>query len=379
MYTGPKLTNDGLVFGYDTGYGVSDNHVSGRFYKGKPTANTWNKNTYAWTSGNITATRNATPPVPPPLEVQGFEVYKLQSNDGALNQGIMGTSNVVDGVGGAYVHSVYCYLESGTTVTVGQHWHPWAYGSSQTPPIGEWVRLSETVTNAVDNYGNIANSYRTNGIAYFTAPQYELGSDVSPHVDGTRSDTASAIDLVRTRDIDVGGASFDSTGQPDFDGTNDTISCGTGILSGTGDFTIEAVFKYVGTGNAGTIFANYQTGNLQMFYSPRFIGLYLANNSAYLGSSPWSGTLPEFTNDNVYMVTQREGTVTRVYLNGVLAKTGSSSSTIGTSSASFRIGSNTNQTEDFQGNIYVVKAYNKALTSTEIKQNFNAYKNRFNL
>ena len=79
------------------------------------------------------------------------------------------------------------------------------------------------------------------------------------------------------------------------------------------------------------------------------------------------------------MVTQREGTVTRVYLNGVLAKTGSSSSTIGSSSAAFRIGSNTSQTEDFQGNIYVVKAYDRALTLAEIKQNYNAYKNRFNL
>ena len=125
MHTGPNIERDGLVCGYDTGYGVVNNHTSSRFYLGKNTSNTWNKNTHSYTSGNITATRNATPPVPPPI--QGFEVYKLVSNDGGLNQGIMGTSQVVDGVGGNYVHSVYCFLESGTTVTVGQHWHPWAY------------------------------------------------------------------------------------------------------------------------------------------------------------------------------------------------------------------------------------------------------------
>ena len=31
MYTGPKLTNDNLVFGYDTGYGVADKATATRF------------------------------------------------------------------------------------------------------------------------------------------------------------------------------------------------------------------------------------------------------------------------------------------------------------------------------------------------------------
>jgi hypothetical protein len=39
MYTGPNVTNDNLVFGYDTGYGVANTAVSIRFYKGKPATN----------------------------------------------------------------------------------------------------------------------------------------------------------------------------------------------------------------------------------------------------------------------------------------------------------------------------------------------------
>tara|TARA_B110000459_G_scaffold123057_1_gene135462 strand:- start:63 stop:1607 length:1545 start_codon:yes stop_codon:yes gene_type:complete len=39
MYTGPKVTNENLVFGYDTGYGIADNGVETRFYKGEPTSN----------------------------------------------------------------------------------------------------------------------------------------------------------------------------------------------------------------------------------------------------------------------------------------------------------------------------------------------------
>ena len=30
MYTGPNTVNDGLVFGYDTGYGVADNNTATR-------------------------------------------------------------------------------------------------------------------------------------------------------------------------------------------------------------------------------------------------------------------------------------------------------------------------------------------------------------
>jgi len=39
MYYGPKIVSDGIVLGYDTGYGVADKNNSTRFYKGKPTTN----------------------------------------------------------------------------------------------------------------------------------------------------------------------------------------------------------------------------------------------------------------------------------------------------------------------------------------------------
>ena len=39
MYTGPNVTNDDLVFGYDTGYSVADNTTATRFYPGEPTTN----------------------------------------------------------------------------------------------------------------------------------------------------------------------------------------------------------------------------------------------------------------------------------------------------------------------------------------------------
>ena len=39
MYTGPNITTNGLVFGYDTGIGTSTNNIATRLYPGKPTTN----------------------------------------------------------------------------------------------------------------------------------------------------------------------------------------------------------------------------------------------------------------------------------------------------------------------------------------------------
>ena len=39
MYTGPNIKKRGLVFGFDTGYGVNNTAVATRNYKGRPTTN----------------------------------------------------------------------------------------------------------------------------------------------------------------------------------------------------------------------------------------------------------------------------------------------------------------------------------------------------
>ena len=194
-----------------------------------------------------------------------------------------------------------------------------------------------------------------------------------------RTATQGLLDLTGNSTLDLSNTSFNSNAQMVFDGTNDYITAGTGILSGTGDFTIEAVIQSDYQETGGTVFANYPAGNLQTFFSGRYIGLYLANSSAYLGASPFTTVLPEFTTEPVHFLALREGTTTRVYLNGVLKKTGSSNSDIGSPSAAFRIGANTAGTEEFLGDIFVVKIYNRALTAAEVKQNYRHYKTRFNL
>ena len=157
-----------------------------------------------------------------------------------------------------------------------------------------------------------------------------------------------------------------------FDGTNDQIQIsqiGSALLSGSQDFTISAWVQ--SSGGTGTIFANYLAGNLQVLYSPSYIGLWLNGAVAYANTATY------YSANIVNLVAQRSsGTNITIYLNGQVIKTGTSNSTIGTT-LDFRIGANTANGELFQGKLYNIQVYNRALSATEVLQNYNATKGRY--
>ena len=171
----------------------------------------------------------------------------------------------------------------------------------------------------------------------------------------------------------VNGVGFTSSnnGSFTFDGTNDQILLNSVILSGSQDFTINAWIE--GTGGDGTIFGNYPAGTLQMFYSPSYIGLWLNNNSAYANAALY------YKSGVVNLTVQRSGGSNLfVYLDGLLIKTGSSNALIGTTS-NFRIGATSVGGELIVGRICNIQVYNRALSATEILQNYNATRKRFGL
>jgi hypothetical protein len=68
-----------------------------------------------------------------------------------------------------------------------------------------------------------------------------------------------------------------------------------------------------------------------------------------------------------------------LYKNGVVDGTATSTTSISVGQ-NFRIGCDVNQiVEQFGGNLYSLKVYNRALTAAEIQQNFNATKSRYGL
>jgi hypothetical protein len=154
-----------------------------------------------------------------------------------------------------------------------------------------------------------------------------------------------------------------------FNKSNTYVTLPTGLLTGN-DFTVIMWLKGDGTGGGQTLFGNYPAGNLQMFYGTSYIGMYLANASAYADAGIW------YTSNIVQYAALRSGTNLEIYLNGTLIRVGSSSAVLG-GSVPFRIGTNTSGSEQFGGTIYTCQVYTSALSSSKIVENYQALRTRF--
>lgn len=75
--------------------------------------------------------------------------------------------------------------------------------------------------------------------------------------------------------------------------------------------------------------------------------------------------------------TYDSSTGSKLYVDGV--EVGNNNVLGFTSGMTFRIGKEGNGTDRFNGNIYNVQIYNRALSASEVRQNFNALRGRFGL
>ena len=164
-----------------------------------------------------------------------------------------------------------------------------------------------------------------------------------------------------------------------FDGVDDYVNCGNDSSLNVGNNITVNVWFYVNqTASFDAIIAKVVND-----YS---LGWELANSSGTFRTTfrP-SGTqinliAGSLSVGNWYMGTMTfDNTTARLYLNGV--QTGSTTSggpvTLN-STEPLRIGGRV-QTPNFEGNIASTQIYNRALTASEVQQNFNALRGRFGI
>ena len=401
---GPDIERDGLVFGYDTGYGVADNFTTTRFYTGEPTTN-------LVPSGQSTGTSV--------FQRQGYHVevftysqitdyrgrpnvHKLYINPTTTNPyADFGGQYYKSGgsvVGDVYTISFDYYTTKGTgtpgmvVVYANGYKTPTSSGAASLSSAtvidleNGWKRKTQTATittagNSWFRLGLNSNSVETE--VYIDNFQVELNSHATPFSDGTRSSTQSLIDLTKTTNIDVSNVSFDSTGQPTFDGTDDYIQIsltGADLDSGC---TIEGVLKRNSTPSAWRTFFNIKPSGAntpffefrsnasnQHIYADYYNGTDYSTNAASLTTGDYGHAIATYDgNGNLKM-----------YFNGELihTKTGVPSFALGTSPR-LTIGRAYSNDRYTDIEAPVVKVYDRALSADEVQQNYNAYKNRFNL
>ena len=160
-----------------------------------------------------------------------------------------------------------------------------------------------------------------------------------------------------------------------FDGTDDYVPIGsTGFPTGSSAGTLSAWARtntltggfvfIVSYGGAGTNAARFLGINSSTF----LFGGYANDISASgVPLNTWFNMAGVYTGTNALM-----------YVNGVLVS-GPTAKSWSTNSGNASVGRQTNGGEYWNGNIAQVSIYNRALTATEIAQNYNALKGRYGL
>ena len=385
---GPNTVSDNLIFGYDTGYGIADKNTSTRFYKGRPTTNLINfavddlSNWASYSNGNDGTF------------ITEFGTVGVKINNRASWNGLYEFFTLPST--GTYTFSAFFRYRGGTSSNNGATVYISSYGGSDTATaldkskVNEWQRVTKTV-NVTDvsvyfyliSYGGSQSSDKSSWDV--TMPQIEKLSDETPFVNGSRSNTTSLIDLKTTRDINLANISFDDTGLPEFDGSDDYIDLGSDVAISPANqgWTAEYVFN---SDDASVL--QHFNGAEEDTHNANWLALY----QSYLqvwdhGAGVWKKGSTVFSDNTWYHIAfvQETGTSMQFYVNGV-AEGGDHASFSWTASRSALncryVGMyehNGGYSRRFNGHIPIARLYDAPLTAAQIKQNYNAYKNRFNL
>ena len=405
MYSGPHTHTDGLVFGYDAGIN--------RFNNGMPGTNITTGNNLRWTGANngtgFESNGYEETVYIPTLGnrlVRSMDIYNDYGSSGNCCPSLFGYG---DGrtVIGSTVYSYQIIYKTVSGYTHPNFMYHYEYNSSggylteygvhttgQRTHLGDgwyhaWNTFTTQATAASINTGLWYYQYNIRDKVSVAAISIVQGSNIRPPQqiipsNTTRSTTNSLIDVERTTSIDVSNVSFNSSGAPYFDGTNDYINVPTSVFPAMNQITIELVNYGIDARNssviAGGIGGNqdlnihlpWGDGNIYWDVGRPFNRVYKAAGSDYIGWHHWVFTKNTSTG------------IMNIYRDGVLwaQNTGQTSSIISLSGGTVSIGRYSNgSTNAYYHNaiVPVLKVYNTELTATEIYNNYLAYKNRFNI
>lgn len=190
----------------------------------------------------------------------------------------------------------------------------------------------------------------------------------------------------------VNGVGYSSSngGTLTFDGVNDYVNMGNIFNFGTGDFTYEVVVLYNNlTSNASGATIGKDNYSGTNTYKGVLInisdGINFETRNIINGSGPDNKVKYPQSNlsTNTWYIVNgiRNNNVLQLYVNGILRNsTTESTPTDITNSQSLRIGSlSDSSSQNLNGKIGLVRTYNRALSDSEVLQNFNATKTRFGL
>jgi hypothetical protein len=165
----------------------------------------------------------------------------------------------------------------------------------------------------------------------------------------------------------------DGGGGLSFDGTDEIVLLPKIIT--TNDFTVCQFISYISDTGEGWTFEQYNSlsGRLILSTTLNKFRFFIGGNNFFSSTTLISG-------QKYFICCSRNGSTGSIYINGKLDASGTLNSNSIDDIASAIGGSRAfSSAKQFIGNIYTTSVYNKALTPSEIQQNFNATRSRFSI
>jgi hypothetical protein len=292
-----------------------------------------------------------------------------------------------------YTHPnfMYHYEYNGATYLTEYGVHMVGGYSGQETHLGNdwyWSRAKFT-TNASCNLiytGSWMYEYAKYNRFYVAKAMIVAGDYTSLHpslwptVGTTRSNTQSFADLTKRTSMTATSLTYASDGSFSFNGSSDSIDLGKTCTDlGLATAATFDVWIYPTTSSAMYGISDYGTNG---------IGMTLRTNSNasadfYIYPNNYRITYTYAFNANQWynLVGVASGSTMYMYLNGQQVASTALGNAIGTSSNSLKIGSRGDgpSVAAGTGKCGPIKIYNRALSATEILQNFNAYRSRYGL
>lgn len=203
----------------------------------------------------------------------------------------------------------------------------------------------------------------------------------------TRSATQGLLPIVGDSSINLSNVSFTPNAQITFDGTDDYINSGNiqPFTLSNRTATWETVVKFSTSSGTGAIATKWNNSTGQIWWFGRYpstkIHIALTINGGY--NAYYSTGDVTSTTNYYHVVVTLNNTTLSFYINGVLDSTSTvPAGTWATDNGNpdLIIGAqNAGTAANFNGEIPIIKFYDRVLTAAEVQQNYNKYKTRFNL
>jgi hypothetical protein len=380
--------SNGDIFNVNTGwcFGVFDNKVSFWVYPGGSTYTGWLTNTTlslnTWYHVSVTKKPTQSP---------------LLYINGVLSSTSLYNNNMANSLNPVYSTTTY----PNTKASIGVFRYnngssAYAYWNGKIDALNVWKKeLTQAEVTELYNSGNGKQIVPTTTI---------VTDGLVLNLDASRTSSYPGSGTTWT---DISGNSNNGTlvsgpifgtangGGITFDGVNDRITLQNANISATGNWTISTWFNLSAlnldlvNGAPAVLYSQYapNPGNGRFLLMVRNDGTITNKFQLFLGSGtgysnqPITGTTTVQINTTYNLVAIRNGSVFSLYLNGNLEAsldlTGTNISLLQNTS---EIGGVSNGNFGWvNGKIYNTMVYNRALSATEIGQNYNATKTRFGL